>query len=96
MSEHDFIHIRLDVRVPATHARAFLARMTGNDDDIVLAGEKPMRAAVRDELRDGEGVPYEEVEISMYDETDTRIALEQAARKAEADLRTYGPFKETP
>lgn len=67
----------VEVRVPFSLAQAFLARLTGNDDDIVLAAELGIEQAI------GFGIDNEKVELMLGPKKD---ALRKALRDADSEF----------
>lgn len=79
------INIRLDVRVPQRFAPAFLKAVTGDDDCLLLAVEKVIRAKV------GESFMTDNVEVDSL-APEFRDDLELWAQRERAERRTYGPY----
>lgn len=84
------VTVGLTIRMPRAEVAAFCARLTGNDDDIILAAETAMRR----ELEDDHGVATSELEVDTYL---PRLALERELREeVEAERRCeaiYGPAR---
>lgn len=77
--------LNLRLRVPGRFAPAFVAGLTGNDDDVLLAAEKAIRAKV------GESAVTENVELDGLDREE-QAALELMADREKSEQRTYGPY----
>jgi hypothetical protein len=91
MTSEDFVTIPLEVRVPRSQARAFLEACTGNDDDVILAGERAMRQRLEETGAPGEFAPWQEVEVDP-DMPVIRDRLRRAAERERLDRLTYGPY----
>lgn len=93
MSMNPLISITVEIDVPQSHAKAFLAAMTGNDDDVFMVAEK----AIRDRLRDVSQDDYhyaDEVEIIPPSGRETprlRMKLREAAEQERWEVSVYGP-----
>lgn len=80
--------VMLKVSVPQRYAAKFLAGMTGDDGDILLAAERAMRQHV-DTWPTGEAI---EIDRTHPDEAaDEDEGLRSLAALEERELVTYGP-----
>jgi hypothetical protein len=87
---NEYATLNLEVKIPQQFAGAFLAAISGHDDDILLAAERAMREVVGgDAPYAAESIEIGPGEVDAYDE-----ALEDLRRLANleaSEIRTYGP-----